>query len=147
MPGEERRQIEVGADRLEQGTFVERGLPRGAVLGAALLLGDIDVRRLFYCCGGAARGTSELRVLPVASIDQTLEVLAVADRPRDRRRAKLDLLLDLVEKFQRVAAGPVVLVEERDHRQVPRPAQLEQLQRLRLDAFGRVEHHYDGVDG
>src|SRR3954466_9586659 len=115
MPGEERVQIEVGADRLEQGAFVERGLPRGAVLGAAFLLGDIDVGRLFCCCRGPARRPRELRVLPVASIDQTLEVLAIADRPRDRRRAKLDLLLDLVEKFQRVAAGPGGPVWGREH--------------------------------
>ena len=27
------------------------------------------------------------------------------------------------------------------------PADLEQLQRLRLDALGRVEHHDDAVDG
>ena len=42
--------------------------------------------------------------------------------------------------------GTVVLVEEREHRQAAGPADLEQLERLGLDALGRVEHHHDGVD-
>ena len=42
--------------------------------------------------------------------------------------------------------GPVVLVEEREHRQPAVAAHLEQLERLGLDALRRVEHHHHGVD-
>ena len=80
--------------------------------------GDVDVAGLLGCRRRAARRAGEPGVPPGAAIDQSLELLAVADRPRDRRRAQLDLLLDLVEQLERLAAGPVVLVEERDHRQV-----------------------------
>ena len=41
-----------------------------------------------------------------------------ADRPRDRRGAQADLLLDLVEQLERLAAGAVALVEEGEQRQV-----------------------------
>ena len=59
----------------------------------------------------------------------------------------LIMVLDLVEQLQRVAAGPVVLVEEGDDRQVAGPAHLEQLEGLGLDALGHVEHHDRGVGG
>ena len=58
-----------------------------------------------------------------------------------------ELLLDLVEQLERVAAGPVPLVDEGEQRQAPLAAHLEQLERLRLDALGRVEHHDRGVGG
>ena len=86
-------------------------------------------------------------VRPVRRSIDAAELVAAAHRPGDRCGAQLDLRLDLVEQFERLAAGPVVLVEERDHRQVARSAHLEQLQRLALDALRRVEHHHDGVDG
>ena len=62
-------------------------------------------------------------------------------------RRDADLLLDLVEQLERVAAGPVPLVDEGEQRQAAGPAHLEQLERLRLDALGRVEHHDRGVGG
>ena len=45
-----------------------------------------------------------------------------------------------------LAAGPVPLVDERDHRDAAGAADLEQLQRLRLHALGRVEQHDRAVD-
>ena len=44
--------------------------------------------------------------------------------------------LDLVEQLERVAAGPVPLVDEREQRQAALAAHLEQLEGLRLDALG-----------
>ena len=85
--------------------------------------------------------------LAVAAVDHAPEVAGDADRPGDRRGDDADLLLDLVEQLERVAAGPVPLVDEREQRQLALPADLEQLERLRLDALGRVEHHDRGVGG
>ena len=55
-------------------------------------------------------------------------------------------LFDLVEQFQRFAARPVPLVHECDHRDAPALADVEQLQRLRLESLGRVEQHDRAVD-
>ncbi len=81
-----------------------------------------------------------------ASIDDTAQVAGDADRPRRRGRPQPDLGLDLVEQLERFAARTVVLVEEGQHGQAAGAADLEQLQRLGLDALGGVEHHHDGVD-
>ena len=63
------------------------------------------------------------------------------------RRPQPDQVLDLVEQLEGLASGPVVLVEERDDRDVAGPAHLEQLERLGLHAAGHVEHHDGGVGG
>ena len=47
----------------------------------------------------------------------------------------------------RVLALAVHLVGEGDDRDVAQPADFEQLQRLRFDALGDVDHHHRGVDG
>ena len=49
--------------------------------------------------------------------------------------------LDLVDEVQRVAHLAVHLVDEGEDGRVPRPAHLQQAQRLRLHAVGRVDHH------
>ena len=59
----------------------------------------------------------------------------------------VELRLDLVEQLERVPAGPVPLVDEREQGQVALAADLEQLEGLRLDALGRVEDHDRGVGG
>jgi hypothetical protein len=58
-----------------------------------------------------------------------------------------ELVADLVEDLERLAPGPVELVEEGEERDAPVAAHLEQLAGLRLDALGHVEHHHGGVDG
>ena len=50
-------------------------------------------------------------------------------------------------QLELLAAGAVPLVDEGDQRQPAGPAHLEQLERLRLDALGRVEHHDRAVGG
>ena len=54
--------------------------------------------------------------------------------------------LDLLEQRERLAHFAVHLVDERDDRRVAQAAHLEQLDRLRLDALRRVDHHHRGVD-
>src|SRR5690606_40115835 len=54
--------------------------------------------------------------------------------------------LDLVQQAERVAAGPVPLVDERDDRDAAVAADLVHLHGLRLHALGRVDEHDGGVD-
>ena len=109
-----------------------------ARIGVDVLLGS-DLR--------TAGRTGEAGEDAGAPVDHATQVAVGADGPRGRRRAEIDLLLDLVEQFERLHPGTIELVEERDDGQVPRPADLEQLEGLGLDALGRVEHHHHGVDG
>jgi hypothetical protein len=53
---------------------------------------------------------------------------------------------DHVEEFEWFEAGPVELVEERDHRESLRATDFEELECLRLDALRGVEHHDNGID-
>src|SRR6267378_1945906 len=54
--------------------------------------------------------------------------------------------LALIEQFKGITRGQIELVDEGEDREAARPADLEQLQRLRLDALRRVEHHDHAVD-
>ena len=54
---------------------------------------------------------------------------------------------DLVQQLERVLRLAVHLVDEGDDRDVAQAADLEQLQGLRLDALGGVQHHDRGVGG
>ncbi len=51
--------------------------------------------------------------------------LAAPDRPGDRRRVQRQLLLDLVEDFERIARLAIHLVDEGDDGDVAQPADLE----------------------
>ena len=81
----------------------------------------------------------------VGKMISATEAFAAADRPGHRRGVERQLLLDLVENFERIARLAVHLVDEGDDRDVAQPAHLEQLQRARLDALGGVDHHHGGV--
>ena len=96
------------------------------------------------------------RPAPLALVEQhrvgfqivdAAEVRAVAKRPVARRGGDAEHTLDLIEQIERVARRLIQLVDERQDRQPVRTADLEQLQRLRLDAFGRVEDHDHAVHG
>src|SRR3546814_20227552 len=67
-----------------------------------------------------------------------------ADRPGRRRHVERQALLDLAEQIEGIAALAVELVHEGDDRHVAQAAHLEELQGLRLDALGGVEHHARG---
>ena len=53
----------------------------------------------------------------------------------------------MIEQLEWIARRLIELVDERQHRQPARAADVEQLQRLRFDALRRVEDHDDAVDG
>jgi hypothetical protein len=91
----------------------------------------------------ARRGTAHLVALNVVD---ALEVLAHADRPRERHGGDAQMLFDFVEQFERLAHFAVELVDEGDDRRLAAAADFEQLQRLRFDAVRAVDHHHGGVD-
>ena len=96
---------------------------------------------------GATGGAGVADEVAAGAIDQTTEALALTDRPVHRHGLEDELLLDLVEEFERVAAGTVPLVDERDDRDLAVAADLEQLAGLGLDALRAVEHHDRRVGG
>ena len=96
---------------------------------------------------GAARGPREAMKRAGRAVDDAAKVARDADRPRRRDRMQAEHLLDVVDHVERVEARPVVLVDERDQRDVARPRDLEQAQRLRLDALRGVEQHDRAVGG
>ena len=148
-PEEGRRQLApqeqllvvAGADALEQVQLLDRVRPGRALLAG----GPLGRDDLLGGLGGAAGDAGEAHELVAPAVDHPAEVAGDADRPRDRRGGDADLRLDLVEQLERVAPGPVPLVDEGEQRQTARPAHLEQLERLGLDALGCVEDHDRGV--
>ena len=143
LAGEERRHVDVGPHRAQELRFLGALRPRSTFFIGGPLGGDVLLGRDLRTTGGAGEAGEHVG----ATIDDAAQVTVRPDRPGGRRGAQADLLLDLVEQLERIHAGPVELVEEGDHRQIPRPADLEQLERLGFDALGRVEHHHDRVDG
>ena len=81
------------------------------------------------------------------AVVDAVEVRARADRPGRGGAGDPEDLLDLVHQVERVAAGPVQLVHERRDRDLPHPADLEELDRLRLDPLGGVDEHDGAVGG
>ncbi len=69
-----------------------------------------------------------------------------AERPVQRRGVERQPLLDLLEQLERMPPLAVHLVDEGDDRDVAQPADLEQLERARLDATGGVDDHDGGID-
>ena len=80
-------------------------------------------------------------------LDHPLEPVPRSRRPKERRGVEGQLGADLVQQGEGVQRFPVHLVDEGDDGDVAQAADLEQLQRLRLDALGGVEHHHRAVGG
>jgi hypothetical protein len=81
--------------------------------------------------------------------DQIIEAregAAHPDRPVHRTDVKRQPVGDLVEQFEGRLAFAVDLVDEGDDRHRAQAAHLKQLQRLRLDPLGGVDHHHRAVD-
>ena len=134
--------VQLRDDDVEQ---VELLLGRGP--GPTLLVGrSLGGHVLLGRHGGAVAGAGEAGEATVsAPVGHAPEVAGEADRPGHRRGGQPDLLLDLVDQLDGVPARPVPLVDEAQQGQAPVPADLEELERLRLDALGRVQHHDRGV--
>ena len=80
-------------------------------------------------------------------LDHAAQTIAALGRPPDRGGVQLQARGDLVQQGHRVLGLAVQLVDEGDDRDVAQAADLEQLQRLRLDALGGVQHHDGAVGG
>ncbi len=118
LAGQEGWQVEIGADGVEQADLVHRGPPHPAGTGVGGGEGGLDVGLDLERLRGTASRAGVGRVALGTTVDEPAELVAAAHRPRDGCGPQRDLLLDLVEQLERVATGPVVLVEERDDRQV-----------------------------
>jgi hypothetical protein len=85
-----------------------------------------------------------------AVIEQVIDAakgLAHADRPGDRRALDAQHRFDLLEQVEGLAHLTVELVDEGDDRRVAHAADVEQLDRLRFNALGGVDHHHRRIDG
>ena len=141
-----------------QVALAERGEVEGARsrLGQRDLLGDRLALALRQAVGerrGVQLGDRLGAAIVVETVDGVLlqvvdagEAAAHAERPGERRRVERQPLLDLLEQLEGMAAVAVELVDEGDDGDVAQAADLEQLQRARLDAAGRVDHHDGGID-
>ena len=78
----------------------------------------------------------------LAQIHHAVEVLAHADRPGERHHLHAEFALDLLHQRQRLLHFAVHLVDEGDDGRVAQAADFEQLDGLRLDALGGVDHHH-----
>ena len=89
-----------------------------------------------------AEKRNNFALMPVIN---AFKLLAAADRPVDRIGTDTKLLFDLLHQIKRIACFPVHLIDKRKNRDIPQQADLEQLARLRLNAFCRVDHHDRGI--
>jgi len=120
----------MSAERFDERGIVERG--------------DLN-RRDFLSFRGISSFVFQQSLSP--AVVDALEVRTGADRPRDGVTGNAEDALDLVHEVERVLAGPVELVHERHDWDLPHPADLEELDRLRLDALRAVDEHDGGVGG
>ena len=95
---------------------------------------------------GPAGRAGVLHELARTPVQDAAEVAGLTDRPGQRSGAELDLLLDQVHQLQRREARAVPLVDDRDHRDAPQRADLEELEGLRLEPLARVDQHDRRVD-
>ena len=80
--------------------------------------------------------------LPLRWSITPLEAAREADRPRDRHQRQPERLGQVIDHPERLHAGAVVLVHEREQRDPARAGDLEQLLGLRLHAAGRVDQDH-----
>lgn len=135
-PGE----VELAARGEQQVRFLAGAQPVIAELGFRLGRVQLEVGR----AAAARRGLIPDDVA-LGEIERPAQLPGLPDRPGHGHRGEPDPVGQLVAQGQGVATGPVPLVDERDHGDSPVPADVEQLQRLRLEAFGRVQEHDRGV--
>ena len=80
-----------------------------------------------------------------AQIEHTPKPVARPGGPIERRGVQGQLGGDLVQQLDRVLGLTVHLIDEGDDGDVAQTADLEQLQGLRLDALGGIQHHDGGI--
>ncbi len=75
------------------------------------------------------------------AVEHAAKVGAVAERPVHGIRRNAEHALQFIQQIERVARRTIQLVHEREDRHAALPAHLEQLARLRFDAFAGVDDH------
>ena len=95
----------------------------------------------------AAGDALEQMHFPVLTIVDAAEVRSVAKRPVQRKCRHAQHSFQFVDQLEWRSRRAVQLIHEREYRNAPPPADFEKLQRLRLDAFARVDDHHRGIDG
>ena len=110
----------------------------GELLGAHIVR-DLAAReaRRFLALAHAVIGNEAVAL----GIENAFQQAAHAGGPDHRRGIERELRRDLVHQIEGADAFAVDLVDEGDDRHVAQAADLEELQRLRLDALRRVDHH------
>ena len=96
--------------------------------------------------GRAAGGAGVLHELAGAAVEDAAEVAGLADRPGQGSGPEPDLRLDEVHQLERGQTGAVPLVDDRHHRDAAQGADLEELERLRLEPLAGVDEHHGRVD-
>ena len=135
--------VKIGTNFIEQRDAIKGGLPRIALIDRSLR----GVNNFLWCFGCATGHASEASKQTIAAIDDAAEVASDANRPRDGCDNKANLLFDLINQFEWIEPGTIPLVDEGEKRHIALAADIEQLERLRLDAFGCVEHHDGRIGG
>jgi hypothetical protein len=90
---------------------------------------------------------SEMQQAVIQQVIDATKGLAHADRPGDRSALDAQHRFDLLKQVERLADLTVELVDEGDDRRVAHPADVEQLDGLRLDPLGRIDDHHRRIDG
>ena len=81
------------------------------------------------------------------AVVHSFEIVSAAERPVHRKGPDAEDALELVEQLERIAARTIELVHEGKERNAALATDREELFRLRLDAFGRVDQHDRAVGG
>ena len=95
-------------------------------------------RRAIHAAGDALK---QMHLL-LLTVEDALKILPVAQRPVQRKRRDAEHPLQLIHQVQRRTRGPVQLVHESEDRHASPAADFKELQRLRLDALARIDHHH-----
>ena len=134
--------VGVGRIRSHDRRLVVRGRPVLAELGLRLGRSEGVDARDRRAAGGAVVALH----LAGGDVEQTVEDAREPDRPRDGLRHETGAVAQLVHEVECVAAGAIPLVDDGDDRDAPPAADVEQLHRLRLEAFRRIDEHDGRVD-
>ena len=144
LAGEELPAVELWRRARDQIDLTLRADP--ALTKAALAFLVAQCVQGFHRAAGSVLPGAEHADLIALDVIDALEFFAHADRPGERHRRHAQMLFDFVEQFERLAHFAVELVDEGDDRRLAAAADFEQLQRLRFDTVGAVDHHHGGID-
>ena len=150
LAGEERRQVDVGADRVEQRRT--RRAPPVHAAPSSLLPAALAMSRSTISSGGDAMRRASVRVNAVnvagAAVDRRRGTRSPSPTGHVAGVGRRSICFSISSSSSSGSRpGRSNLLRNVITGRLRDAAHLEQLQRLGLDALGRVEHHHHGVDG